>query len=392
MQRSKVDLMFEERGRSWDFHWELFMCVVALILFGTIMVHSATTMFVDQTHSIGENHVMLKHLLSIGVGGLLCGAIYWKGRMIWIERITPYVFVLAVLMLFLVFIPGIGHKAKGAARWISFGFANFQVSEVMKVACIMMAAHYCSRSLTQMHSWFKVVVPMGMTIAVIAFLLMNQPDLGATVVISSEVLGVFFLAGLSLWIFSGGVIAAVVSFIALICITPWRLQRVFAFLDPWDEAYVLGKGYQLTHSLIAFGRGELFGVGLGGSVEKLYYLPEAHTDFILAVVAEETGFIGVVFVLLMYYWLIRYAFEIGRQAVKLERFYSGLVAQGIGVWFGVQSVINIGVATGFFPTKGLTLPFVSYGSSAMVMSLVAVGLLLRVDKENKILMRGGRVS
>ena len=173
--------------------------------------------------------------------------------------------------------------------------------------------------------------------------------------------------------------------------TPWRLGRFFAYLDPWAPEHVLDKAYQLSHSLIAFGRGELFGVGLGGSVEKLYYLPEAHTDFIMAVIAEETGFVGVCLVLFIYYWLIRHAFEIGRQAIKLERFFPGLLAQGIGVWFGVQVTINVGVASGLFPTKGLTLPFVSFGGSALLSGLVAIGLLLRVDKENRILMRGGQV-
>ena len=154
---------------------------------------------------------------------------------------------------------------------------------------------------------------------------------------------------------------------------------------------MLGQSYQLSHSLIAFGRGELFGVGLGGSVEKLNYLPEAHTDFIMAVIAEETGFAGVILVLFIFYWLIRRAFEIGRQAIKLERYFAGLLAQGVGLWYGVQVIINVGVASGALPTKGLTLPFVSFGGSALLSSMIAIGLLLRVDRENKILMRGGQV-
>ena len=224
-----------------------------------------------------------------------------------------------------------------------------------------------------------------------AFLLMQQPDLGATAVVSVEMLGILFLGGLSIGIFSA-VGAFVVCLVAVIIIkTPWRLSRVLAYLDPWSEDYVLGQSYQLSHSLIAFGRGELFGVGLGGSVEKLNYLPEAHTDFIMAVIAEETGLVGVILVLFVFYWLIRRAFEIGRQAIKLERFFAGLLAQGVGLWFGVQVVINVGVASGALPTKGLTLPFVSFGGSAMLSSMIAIGLLLRVDRENKILMRGGQV-
>ena len=172
--------------------------------------------------------------------------------------------------------------------------------------------------------------------------------------------------------------------------SPWRTARVFAYLNPWDIENQLGKAYQLTHSLIAFGRGELFGVGLGASVEKMHYLPEAHTDFILAVIGEELGLVGFTFVLLLFYWLVRRSFEIGRQAVRLELVYSGLVAQGVGLWIGVQAIINIGVAIGVFPTKGLTLPLVSYGGSSIVVTLCALALLLRVDYENRLLMRGKR--
>ncbi len=176
----------------------------------------------------------------------------------------------------------------------------------------------------------------------------------------------------------------------VIWLSPWRRERIFAYLDPWSEANALGKAYQLSHSLIAFGRGEWFGVGLGGSVEKLHYLPEAHTDFILAVLGEELGLVGVLTVVVLFYWLIKRAFEIGRQAIALERTFAGLVAQGIGLWIGVQAFINIGVATGLLPTKGLTLPLMSYGGSALLSTLVALAILLRVDRENRILMRGGR--
>ena len=204
-------------------------------------------------------------------------------------------------------------------------------------------------------------------------------------------MGVLFLGGLSMNIFLsvGAVVIGFVGF--MIYMTPWRLSRVLAYLDPWSEEYVLGQSYQLSHSLIAFGRGELFGVGLGGSVEKLNYLPEAHTDFIMAVIAEEMGFAGVILVLFIFYWLIRRAFEIGRQAIKLERYFAGLLAEGVGLWYGVQVIINVGVASGALPTKGLTLPFVSFGGSALLSSMIAIGLLLRVDRENKILMRGGQV-
>lgn len=232
---------------------------------------------------------------------------------------------------------------------------------------------------------------MAALMVMLAGLIVKQPDLGALIVIVVELMGLLFLGGLSLKIFSI-VLIVVVGFVSyMIYDTPWRQGRFLAYLNPWAPENVLDKAYQLSHSLIAFGRGELFGVGLGGSVEKLYYLPEAHTDFIMAVVAEETGFVGVALVLFLDYWLIRYAFEIGRVAVKMERFFSGMLAQGVGIWFGVQVVINVGVASGLLPTKGLTMPFLSFGGSALLSSLVGIGLLLRVDKENKILMLGGQV-
>ena len=220
---------------------------------------------------------------------------------------------------------------------------------------------------------------MAIPMMAIAFLLMQQPDLGATVVIVTIVMGVLFIGGLALHIF-GTVIALVAALVVgMIMITPWRLGRVFAYLDPWDEKYVLGQAYQLSHSLIAFGRGELFGVGLGGSIEKLNYLPEAHTDFIMAVVAEETGFVGVILILFIFYWLIRRAFEIGRQAIKIERYFAGLLAQGVGVWFAAQVFINIGVCIGLVPVIGLTLPFFSYGGSSLVTMFFAMGIVSGIN-------------
>jgi len=288
-------------------------------------------------------------------------------------------------------LPGVGKTVNGAKRWISLGVMNLQVSEIMKVAALIMAAWFAVMRQEYMHSFQKGFIPMAFAMVAIAALIIQQPDLGAMVVIVAEIMGVLFLGGLSFKIFTF-VISVVVGFVFWMIIdTPWRLGRIFAYWDPWAPEHVLDKAYQLSHSLIAFGRGELFGVGLGGSVEKLYYLPEAHTDFIMAVIAEETGFVGVCLVLFIYYWLIRHAFEIGRVSIKLERFFQGLLAQGIGVWFGVQVFINVGVASGLLPTKGLTLPFVSFGGSALLSGLIAIGLLLRVDKENRMLMRGGQV-
>ena len=371
--------------------WEVLICVFALLAIGSVMVYSATSMFADNSrYGVESSYFILKHFQSIAVGLFACWIVYQIPMAFW-YRYAFCVFMASIALLVLVLVPGIGKSVNGARRWIGLGVMNLQVSEMMKVAALIMAAWFTVRRQDFMHSFQKGFLPMAFAMIAIVFLIMRQPDLGAMVVIVAEIMGLLFLGGLSWWIFTS-VIIVVCMFVAwMIYDTPWRLGRFFAYLDPWSPDHVLDKAYQLSHSLIAFGRGELFGVGLGGSVDKLYYLPEAHTDFIMAVIAEETGFVGVCLVLFIYYWLIRHAFEIGRQAIKLERFFQGLLAEGIGVWFGVQVFINIGVASGLLPTKGLTLPFVSFGGSALLSGLIAIGLLLRVDKENKILMRGGQV-
>jgi cell division protein FtsW len=231
---------------------------------------------------------------------------------------------------------------------------------------------------------------MAAAVAVIGLLLLAEPDMGAFLIIATIAMGILFLGGVNGRMF--GLIAAVLigAFVLMITLSEWRRERIFAYLNPWDEKYTLGKAYQLSHSLIAFGRGEVLGQGLGGSVEKLHYLPEAHTDFLLAVIGEELGFVGVALTILGFFWLARRLFHIGRQAIALDRVYAGLFAQGIGVWFGAQAFVNMGVNLGVLPTKGLTLPLMSFGGSAIVMNLVALAMVIRVDVENRQLMRGGR--
>jgi cell division protein FtsW len=239
--------------------------------------------------------------------------------------------------------------------------------------------------------FFRAVLPMGAAVAIVGVLLLAEPDMGAFLVIAVIAMGILFLGGVNARMFF--LIAAIllVAFGLMIALSDWRRERIFAYLDPWSEKHALGKGYQLSHALIAIGRGEVFGVGLGGSVEKLNWLPEAHTDFLLAVIGEEFGLIGVLTLIVMFFWLTRRIMHIGRQAIALDRVFSGLVAQGIGLWVGFQSFINMGVNLGALPTKGLTLPFMSYGGSAILMGMVAIAIVLRVDAENRTLMRGGRV-
>jgi cell division protein FtsW len=231
---------------------------------------------------------------------------------------------------------------------------------------------------------------MAVALAVIGLLLLAEPDMGAFLVIAMIALGILFLGGVNGRMFFLSVAVLVGAFVLMIVFSEFRRQRIFAYLDPWDEKYAQGKAYQLTHSLIALGRGEITGQGLGNSVEKLHYLPEAHTDFLLAVIGEELGFIGVALVIAAFFWLTRRIFHIGRQAIALDRVFAGLMTQGIGIWMGGQSFINMGVNLGLLPTKGLTLPLMSYGGSAILMNLVALAIVLRVDIENRQLMRGGR--
>jgi len=308
------------------------------------------------------------------------------------QRLAPWLFAAAGILLIVVLIPGVGKGALGARRWIGMGALNLQPSEVMKLACAIYAADFTVRKQDFMHDFRKGFAPMAGVMAVVGVLLLLQPDLGAFGVVVSISIAILFLGGVNGRLFASIVGALVVAFMAVIWASPWRRERIFAYLDPWSQENVLGRGYQLSHSLIAFGRGEWFGVGLGASVEKLHYLPEAHTDFIMSVIGEELGLVGVLAVIVAFYWLVKRAFEIGRQAIALERTFSGLVAQGIGTWMGLQAFINIGVATGLLPTKGLTLPLMSYGGSALMSSLVALAILLRVDFENRVLMRGGRIS
>jgi cell division protein FtsW len=233
-------------------------------------------------------------------------------------------------------------------------------------------------------------MPMGVAVAVVGLLLLAEPDMGAFMVIAVIAMGILFLGGVNARMFFLIATILVVAFGLMIALSPWRRERIFAYLDPWTEIHALGKGYQLSHSLIAIGRGEIFGVGLGGSVEKLHWLPEAHTDFLLAVIGEEFGLVGVIIVLCLFLWLTRRMIHIGRQAIALDRIFAGLVAQGVGVWMGFQAFINIGVNLGALPTKGLTLPLMSFGGSAILVNLVAIAVVLRIDIESRQLMHGGR--
>lgn len=364
--------------------------ITALLILGLVMVYSASISLGDSPkYQTSEGFFAIRHAIYIVIGIVAAFLVFKMPLHRWYTLSYP-LGALGILLLISVFVPGLGHEVNGSTRWIGFGPVNLQVSEVVKFVSVLVISHFVVTRQAYMHSYTRGLIPVMLYIGMVAMLLSLQPDLGATVVISAIVMGVVFLGGLSWRIIIPFGIVILTVIVSSIALSPWRTARVFAYLNPWDIENQLGKAYQLTHSLIAFGRGELFGVGLGASVEKMHYLPEAHTDFILAVIGEELGLVGFTVVLLLFYWLVRRSFEIGRQAVRLELIYSGLVAQGVGVWIGVQALINIGVAIGVFPTKGLTLPLVSYGGSSIVVTLCALALLLRVDYENRLLMRGKR--
>ena len=363
---------------------------VLLLGLGLVMVYSASISIAEAGRATGNQpmYYLTRHAIFLAIS-VTAGLIAFQVPVSVWQRFAPYLFVVGLVLLALVLIPGIGRKVNGAQRWIPLVFFNLQPSELMKVFAVLYAADYTVRKAAFMHNLRKGFMPMFFVMLLAGGLLLSEPDYGACAVIAVIAMGILFLGGMNWKLFAGLMVMLVAGFIALIWIAPYRMERMKGFMDPWADEY--GKGYQLSHSLIAFGRGEWFGVGLGGSVEKLFYLPEAHTDFLLAVIAEELGFAGVLAIVLMFMWIVQRAFAIGRRAVLQERYFAALVAQGIGLWIGVQAIINMGVNMGVLPTKGLTLPLLSFGGSAIAATCVAIAILLRIDWEGRQIARGFKV-
>jgi len=365
--------------------------VVALMMWGMVMVYSASIAMPDNPRfaRYSQTHFLTRHVISMVVGGVMALLAFQVPTETW-EKMARPLFLIALVLLALVLIPFIGKGVNGARRWISFGIFNFQPSELAKFATIIYAADYMVRKMDVKERFFRAVLPMGAAVVVAGVFLLAEPDMGEFLVIAIIAMGILFLGGVNARMFFLIFAGLVGAFVLMIAASPWRKDRIFAYLDPFSAEHALGKGYQLSHSLIAIGRGEVWGVGLGGSVEKLHWLPEAHTDFLLAVIGEEFGLVGVTLVICLFLWLSRRIMVIGRQAIALDKVFSGLVAQGVGIWIGFQAFINMGVNLGALPTKGLTLPLMSYGGSAIMMNLIAIAVVLRIDAENKQLMRGGR--
>ncbi|MBM3389528.1 MAG: putative lipid II flippase FtsW [Betaproteobacteria bacterium] len=374
------------------FDQPLVLVVMVLMALGLVMVYSASVALPDNPRfaRYTPTHFLMRHFLSMGVATAAAVVMLQIPTRVW-ERYAPHLFVLALALLVVVLIPFIGKGVNGARRWIPLGGMNFQPSELAKLAIAMYAANYMVRKMDARENFMRALLPMGVALAVVGVLLLAEPDMGAFMVIAAIALGILFLGGVNGRMFFLSVAILLGAFVLMIVFSEFRRERIFAYLDPWNPAHAQGKAYQLTHSLIAFGRGEIFGQGLGNSVEKLFYLPEAHTDFLMAVLGEELGFIGVLFVIVAFFWLTRRIFSIGRQAIAMDRVFAGLMTQGIGIWIGVQAFINVGVNLGVLPTKGLTLPLMSYGGSALLLNLSAIAIVLRVDMENRQRMRGGGV-
>jgi cell division protein FtsW len=365
----------------------LMWALTGLLALGLVMVYSSSIATAEANKFTGyqTSYYLFRHGMYMAIG-LSAGLFAFQVPVQNWQRYAPYLFLLGVALLVLVLVPGIGREVNHSRRWLPLFVINLQPSELMKLFAVLYAADYTVRKGKIKHLFIKAFVPMLAVMVLIGTLLLLEPDMGALVVICAIALATLWLGGFNLAVFAGLTVSLPLLFAAMAIYAPYRMQRVIGFMDPWADPY--GKGYQLSHALIAFGRGEWLGVGLGGSVEKLFYLPEAHTDFLMAVIAEELGLIGVTAVIMLFALLVVRAFQIGRQAAFLDRNFSALVAQGIGVWIGVQAMINIGVNMGVLPTKGLTLPFLSFGGSGILVNCVAAALLLRVDYENRRVARG----
>lgn len=362
-----------------DMDWALLVCAAALVGLGFVMVASASMPIADRTFG-NPFHFVLRHgaalvlALTAALGVLLVPIRVW-------ERQGTLLFFVGLVLLVLVLIPGMGRNVNGATRWIPLGPFNLQSSELMKFFAVIFIAGYLVRRREEVEtSLLGFVKPMAL-IVIAATLIMAEPDFGTTVVLMATVMGMLFLGGVRLVYFGGLGLAVVLSGIGLVLSSPYRLQRVTSYLDPWADPY--NTGFQLSQALIAFGRGEWAGVGLGNGIQKQFYLPEAHTDFIIAVVGEELGLAGVLLVTAAMGFIVWRAFQIGFRARLAGRHFDAYLAQGFGLGLGLQGLINIGVNVGLLPTKGLTLPFLSYGSNSLIVVCMIIAVLLRVDLETR---------
>jgi cell division protein FtsW len=379
--------VFARNAPDAEYDRSLAWAALLLAAAGLVMVYSSSIATSESSRFTGNNAAWFLARHAVFLGAALSAAIaVFLVPALWWQKAAPWLFLLGVLLLVAVLVPGLGREVNGARRWLALPVISVQPSELVKLAAVLYAADYTARKHAVMKSFKRGLLPMLAVMLLVSWLLLREPDFGALVVIAITAFGILFLGGMNGRHFAALVGMLAAGFAVLVVSSPYRMQRIFGFMDPWSDAF--GKGYQLSHALIAFGRGEWLGVGLGASVEKLHYLPEAHTDFLLAVIAEELGFVGVAIVIALFVWIVARAFAIGRQATLKERHFASLVAQGIGIWLGFQALVNMGVNMGLLPTKGLTLPLMSYGGSGLFVNFIALAILLRIDWENRQLARG----
>jgi cell division protein FtsW len=358
--------------------------VLGIVLLGLVMVTSASISIA--TKESGQSFFYLERQLLLTAIGFTGAALLFCIPTNLIERLSTPLLIIAVALLFIVLVPGLGHSVNGSRRWLRIGAFNFQVSEAARVLVLMYIASYCVRKEQELRTTFVgIAKPLGL-LACVGALLLAEPDFGAATVLFATGFGLLFLAGARLRYVIAMTVAAGIGFATLAITSSYRLRRLTTFLDPWADPF--NSGFQLTQSLIAIGRGEWFGVGLGGSVQKLFYLPEAHTDFLFAVLAEELGLAGVVLTLSLFLALAWRSFHIAQLASEAGLKFASYLAAAFGLWLGIQAFINIGVNMGVLPTKGLTLPLMSYGRSSLIVTLTWVGLLLRVYHEAVVNARG----
>jgi cell division protein FtsW len=358
----------------------LLMVTGLIVGLGLLMVASASIVVSSKTYH-QPFHYLFKQLAFLGISLLFCVVVARVKTAIWYE-LGPLLLFLTLGMLLLVLLPGVGHKVNGSTRWLNLGFMHMQVSELAKLLIIIYLSGYMTRYEIELKTQAIGFLKPMLLLSVIAILLLLQPDFGAAVVIIATALGMLFLAGVRLWQFAA-LLCLVLSALAIIAVaSPYRLQRLTTFLQPWADQF--DSGYQLTQALIAFGRGGYFGVGLGESIQKLFYLPEAHTDFLFAVMAEELGLFGVLCIMGLFAFVVARGLKIARRALKQKNYFCAYLAYGLSLWFAIQVAVNLGVNTGVLPTKGLTLPLMSYGGSSLLVSCILITLLLRIDYESKL--------
>jgi len=371
------------------YDYSLIWATLLLLGIGLVMVYSASIEVAATEQKYGYQHYyFLVRQSAYLLIAFICGYITFLIPVYFWQRWAPYLFLIGGVLLVLVLIPGIGLKINGSRRWLSLVIANFQPTELVKLFTVMYASDYVLRKSKQMRTIVKGFLPMLGVMIVTGWLVFVEPDLGALIVITAIAMGILFLGGLTLRVILSLAILAPIGVWIAIQISPYKQARIQGFLDPWGPENVFNSGYQTTQAQMAFGNGEYFGTGIGTSSAKLQFLPEAHTDFIMAIIGEEFGLFGVAIVICLFAFLIVRMFGIAKESIKNNKHFAALMAQGIAIWFSIQCTINMAVNLGLFTTKGLTLPLLSFGGSSILVSIIAIAIVLRIDHENRRNLRG----